>query len=141
MCIAIAAAVLAVSVPVHAESEKGRPKENGILCAYMTVVSVWGAAKACYPERDPEWIEALDEAVAKLDEFVLRNHPEATPELVEEFKEYHGNVWKKYSPDGTCATGGGEYEQFISNWTPGEFMEWVDGWVSVDVVPAFNPCY
>lgn len=149
--IAVALCVVIWSaVPSGAEDigGNGTPKEpgNGILCLHMTMISLLAVARECFPERDREYIAAMEEAIARFDDFVMRNHPAATAENLAAFHEHHSEVGRKGAlevPDCQPMEHSivGMYESFRQRTPPEKLRETTDALLAVDRVPTFDPCY
>lgn len=119
---------------------------NSILCVHMTMISFLGAAKECFAERDREYISAMEETIARFDDFVLRNSPGATSENLKAFHQHHSEVGRRGAlevPD--CKpmqySMVGYYEDYKEAMPPEKLREMADTLLAVDRVPTFSPCY
>ena len=63
---------------------------EGVLCLWTYTVASAEIGRRCRSGRNPELQAELERAVERFDAYVLRNAPEATPEMVERFKREQG---------------------------------------------------
>ena len=135
-----------MSAPLAAQDGEREAAGNGILCLHMTMISMLAAAKECHPVRDRDYISALEETIAEFDEFVLRNHPDATREILAEFHKHHAEVGRRAvrEESGCRATRHGIlgiYESFRDNTPPEKLREMTETMLAVGRVPTINPCF
>ena len=95
------------------------------------------AAKTCFPERDSERIAVMEEVIAKMDGFVLRNHPDATLETLAAFHQRHSEVGQRGAlEEPRCQAAGGNiiavYEAFKVDTPLEKLRELPDTLLAVD---------
>jgi|GEM_PF-3272060 len=134
----------AMSASSHAQDS--REKGNSILCIHLTFISMLAAAKTCFPERDSERIAVMETVIGEMDSFVLRNHPDATPETLAAFHERHAEVGRRGAlEEPRCQAAGGNiiavYEAFKVDTPLEKLRELPDTLLAVDRVPTINPCF
>ena len=121
------------------------PEQNGMLCGYMVLLADYGTGKACFADGDGEFLEVIGQSVAAFDAYILRNHPDATPEHLAQFKKKHMDTWKRGHPPGTTeADKCKRLEQSYLSWrrkvTAEQIRANTEELLSVDRIPTMNPC-
>jgi uncharacterized short protein YbdD (DUF466 family) len=109
---------------------------GAVLCAWSIYIAIKETGSRCFANEDPEFKAALDDSIARIDQFITDNAP-MTGEQFQRYKQHATDFTNSFD---VCSRDYKMMYEAMRKAGPNEIRDSTARMLAVPRKPAMNPC-